>query len=546
VFLKGLLMSVPELVAPPRKRVLLHVWFPTLILISGSAALAVIQFGPFPEWEQANRNVSTMFTAVITSALLLLWFIFCSGVRWILRLAVVLIVALAVGGTLASVRDVRFTGDMFPILQFRWESPQGVSEWHTEKTTWVAPSPIELADHPGFDFPEYRGRNRDGAIVIPVWLPEIPKRGYKQADWRHYVGGGYSGFVVVGNVAVTLQQRGENEAVVCYDRYTGGERWQYVYPAHFSERLGGDGPRATPTIYQGDIFSLGATGMLVCLNGSTGDPKWSVNILERNRNVTWGMAGSPLVYDEVVVVNRGAQTEAASGTALIAYDRRTGKPVWSAGSRRAGYSSPMLAMLGGMRQILLLDGEALAGFDSKTGKELWQFKWDETLNGINVAQPLVLDDDRVFISSGYGIGCALVQVTRSADKWSAKQLWKNKAMRCRFSSPVAYQDFIYGLDEGFLVCLDPKTGQRKWRQGRFGHGQMLRCGGQLAILSETGEMVVLEANAQGYRELGRFQALEGKTWNYPCLAHGMLFVRNHLEMACYNVKFRMGFLGDDW
>jgi outer membrane protein assembly factor BamB len=353
--------------------------------------------------------------------------------------------------------------------------------------------------------------------------------------------------VAVGKVAVTLEQRGDNEAVVCFDTPTGRERWQFGYPAHFSERLGGDGPRATPTISQGDIFSLGATGMLVCLNGSTGDPKWSVNILEGNRNVIWGMAGSPLVYDEVVVVNPGAQTETASGKALVAYDRRTGKPVWSAGRWRAGYSSPMLAKIAGVRQILLLDGEALGGFDSKTGKELWQFKWDETLNGINVAQPLVLEDDRVFISSGYGIGCAVVQVTRSGDRWSATQVWKNKMMRCRFSSPVVSKGYIYGLDEGFLVCLDPTTGQRKWRQGRFGHGQMLLWGDLLAILSEMGEIVFVHAKAEGYQELKRFPALDGKTWNYLCLAQGgMLFVRNHLEMACYRLLPNEGSWGNDW
>ncbi len=310
---------------------------------------------------------------------------------------------------------------------------------------------------------------------------------------------------------------------------------RYAYPAHFSETLGGEGPRSTPTISKGEVFSLGATGMLDCLNGSTGEPKWSVNILEGNANIIWGMAGSPLVYDRVVVVNPGAQNKSTSGKALVAYDRSTGKPVWSAGDRRAGYSSPMLATIAGTRQIVLFDGQGLGGYDAKTGKELWQFKWDETLNGINVAQPLILENDRVFISSGYGIGCALVQVSRSGDQWSASQVWKNKAMRCRFNNPVVYKGDIYGLDEGLLVCLDPKTGQRKWREGRYGHGQLLLSGDLLVILSETGQLALVEANPQRYRELGRFPAIEGKTWNYLALMDGKAFVRNHLEMACYDL-----------
>jgi outer membrane protein assembly factor BamB len=332
-----------------------------------------------------------------------------------------------------------------------------------------------------------------------------------------------------------LEQRGENEAIVCYDIDTGHERWRYAYPAHFAETLGGEGPRSTPTISQGEVFSLGAKGMLVCLNGSTGKPKWSVNILEGNDNIIWGMAGSPLVYDRVVVVNPGAQNKSTSGKALVAYDRSTGKPVWSAGDRRAGYSSPMLATIAGTRQIVLFDGQGLGGYDAKTGKELWQFKWDETLNGINVAQPLILENDRVFISSGYGIGCALVQVSRSGDQWSATQVWKNKAMRCRFNNPVVYKGDIYGLDEGLLVCLDPNTGQRKWREGRYGHGQLLLSGDLLVILSETGQLALVEANPQRYRELGSFPAIEGKTWNYLALMDGKAFVRNHLEMACYDL-----------
>jgi outer membrane protein assembly factor BamB len=506
------------------------------ILVLAGATLGVLWFWPFQEWEMANRNASAMFTILVTIALLLSWVLLFSGYRWLVRL-VILLAAVGVGaGALASVRDVKFSGDMRPTFVFQWDRPQDdVLEAHRKQVgEALAPAPIRLDSGKPTEFPEYRGRKRDGLVVGPAlardWHARPPR-----VIWRQPVGGGYSAFAVAGNVAVTLEQRRDEEAVVCYDIASGKERWRFGYPAFFKEKLGGEGPRATPTISHGDIFSLGATGRLLCLDGATGKVKWSTNVLEGNDNVLWGMAGSPLVYDQVVVVNPGVQKDTVAGRALVAFDRSSGKPVWSSGNRRAGYSSPMLATLAGKRQILLLDGQALGGFDAQTGKELWHFQWDETMNGINVAQPVVLEGDRIFISSGYGIGCALVQVSRAQDKWSVTELWKNKAMRCRFSNPVLYQGYLYGLDEGFLVCLDPATGQRQWKEGRYGHGQLLETGGLLVILSETGRLVLVEANPDAHVELSSFPALTGKTWNYLALMDGKAYIRNHLEMACYEL-----------
>ncbi|HEV3080392.1 MAG TPA: PQQ-binding-like beta-propeller repeat protein, partial [Gemmataceae bacterium] len=266
--------------------------------------------------------------------------------------------------------------------------------------------------------------------------------------------------------------------------------------------------------------------------------------------IIWGMSGSPLVLDKVVVVNPGAQTEAASGRALVAYDRDTGKEVWHAGKTKAGYSSPMLVTLVGQKQILLLDGAQLAGYDSQTGQELWNYRWDKTLNGINVAQPLVLDGDRVFISSAYDIGCAMLHVSKYAlqplpngkptDGWKVDELWKNNMkLRAKFASPVVHEGFIYGLDEGYLVCLDA-DGARVWKGQDYGHGQLLLSGGVLVILSEKGKLVLARAtpefDAKTRNELASMQALKGKTWNCFALADGIAYVRNDLEMAAYDLR----------
>ena len=202
---------------------------------------------------------------------------------------------------------------------------------------------------------------------------------------------------------------------------------------------------------------------------------------------------------------------------------------------QAGYSSPMLATLAGRRQVLLLDGEQLGGYDAATASPLWHFPWN-TQQGINVAQPLVLDGDRVYISSGYSVGCALVRVAETGGHWSVEPVWQNTAMHCKFTSPVAYQGFLYGLDEGILVCVDAQTGKRQWKAGRYGHGQLLLTDDLLLILADSGELVLVEATPKGHHELGRIQALEGRTWNMPVLVDGKAYLRNDVEMACYDLR----------
>jgi outer membrane protein assembly factor BamB len=400
------------------------------------------------------------------------------------------------------------------------------------QTAETALAPLLLTDDRPDDFPGYRGRARDGLVPGPPlardWKTHAP-----HLLWRQPVGGGFGAFAVAGNGAVTLEQRRDEEAVVCYDTATGRERWLYAYPAHFREPRG-DGPRATPTVADGDVFSLGATGLLTCLEGTMGRLRWSVDTLAGNDNLTWGMSGSPLVYDDVVVVSPGVQQPTAAGRAVVAYERRTGREVWHAGDARAGYSSPMLTSLAGRRQVVVFDGDGLAGYDAARGTPLWRFPW-QTQQGVNAAQPVVLDGDRVFISSGYNTGCAMLRVSVSADKWAVKPLWQNRALCCKFTSPVTYQGFLYGLDEGILTCLDERSGERKWKGGRYGHGQLLLTAGLLLIVTDTGELALVEATAEGHHELGQFPVLEGKTWNPPALAGGRVYVRNDREMACYNL-----------
>ncbi len=533
---------------PLRKRgSFIRTWLPRIVVILAVPWVAAMWFWPGDSLEGGIRMMGTVGAALLIIVAMGIWIFGFSGYSWPRRLGLFFIpLGILVAARWALIQEVHFTGDMTPVFHFRWEPSQADREAQLEEHrrgqgSLATLGAIETIEDNPLDFPEYRGRKRDGIVSGPPlardWKAHPPR-----LLWRQPVGGGYASFAVAGNVAVTIEQRRDQEAVVCYDAQTGKERWVYSYPAFFKETMGGPGPRATPTIAGGDVFSLGATGWLVCLDLKTGGDKWKINILKDNDNIYWGMSGSPLVYDQLVVVTPGVQRESAAGRGVIAYDRATGYPVWSAGKAKGAYSSPMLATLAGERQLLVLDAGGLKSYDPSAGKELWHYDW-VSYQDINVAQPVVLEGDRVFISSGYEHGCDLVKVSKVAGQWHVEPVWPNHspnpALRCKFSSPVLYQGHLYGLDERSrvkLVCVEAETGQQKWSGGQYGHGQLLLAGDLLVILAETGKLALVEANPEQFRELSSFQALRGeKTWNYPALAGGKIFLRNHEETACYDL-----------
>ncbi len=301
--------------------------------------------------------------------------------------------------------------------------------------------------------------------------------------------------------------------------------------------MGGPGPRSTPTIHDGDVYSFGAQGHLVCLDGTTGKPRWPVvDVVTDNgaKVVQWGMTSSPLVVGKLVVVNAGIDPANNQHHAVAAYDRATGKKIWAVGEHAAGYSSPMLATFDGMAQIVLFDAGGVAGIDPADGNELWRHPWT-TFNDMNIIQPLILPGDRVFISSELTNGCALVEIKKSGSTWSARPVWTNRNLAARFANPVYAAGHIYGLSNSRLCCLSAETGKRLWRSDEeFGSGQLLVCGRVLLVQPErTGEVLAVAAEPADYRELWREQVFRGRrTWNTPSLAGGKLYVRNHEEMVC--------------
>jgi len=378
---------------------------------------------------------------------------------------------------------------------------------------------------------DFRGPHRDGLYTETPIRTDWPAEGLEPL-WSGPIGGGYASFVVADGLAFTIEQRRDEEVVAAYDVDSGAERWTHAWPAHFRETMGGPGPRATPTWHDGRLYALGATGRFVCLDAATGVVLWERDILADGgaANLPWAMSGAPLVVDDVVVVQPGGR-----GWSVAAYDRLTGDVAWHVLDDVQGYTSPMLATLGGIRQVVVVTAERAAGLRPEDGELLWEYPWTVPVVP-NIAQPLVIDDTRLFLSAGYGKGAALIELTPAGDRLTAATVWESNRMKNKFSSSVLIDGYIYGLDESILACIDAATGELLWKGGRYGYGQLLAVGDHLVVLTERGDLVLVRATPDGHEEVASFRAIEGKTWNVPAMAGGRVLVRNARQMAAFDLS----------
>jgi outer membrane protein assembly factor BamB len=466
------------------------------------------------------------------------WFawMFYAPLGWSTRLGVLLLLLAAPLAFPRLVRIDGLTGDSHINFTWRWAAGQGgISDGTPLVGTASFTGNMVLPEAGDHDYAQFLGPHRSAVLpnarLARDWQTTPPR-----LIWRQPIGSGWGAFAVVGNYAVTQEQIGPEECVVCYRVSDGAKMWVHADPVHFDSSYGGPGPRATPTIAGGRVYTVGATGLLNCLDGGTGQRVWCVDILQDNQaeNISHGVCASPLVLDDRIIVS----PTGANGISLVAYGRDTGERIWQAGKHQASYGSPLLAELGGQRQILLSEAEGVTGHDAATGQVLWNFPWT---NGekVNCSQPIpnAGGAGQVFISTGYAQGCALFRVQQSADgTWSASLLWElSGRMKTKFTTPVLHQGFVYGLDDGILACVDLAKKKQVWKDGRYQHGQLLLAGELLLIQAENGEVVLVDPVPEGLRQLGRFSAIKGKTWNNPALAGRFLLVRNDQEAACYEL-----------
>jgi len=506
-------------------------WMPAVILALAAASLIYLQFST--DLESNFKSMQRFMTLALATLLLLLWLLFFSRLRWRTRFIGLGLFALMVA---AFTQLARFDGTVDGSGAFRV-----VWKWRPKRDGNVGelkanpPTTNQLALAASADYPAFLGRDRRGVLenisLEHDWATHPP-----QEIWRQPIGLSWSAFAVAGARAVTQEQRGEKELVVCYETAAGRCLWAHTNYVRFSEFMGGDGPRATPTLENGRVLALGATGILDCLDAATGRLIWSRDTLKENGlpNLMWAKSSSPLVFEKLVVVTGGF----TNGPALLAYHLHDGSPAWRVGTDKASYSSPMLGTIGGKPQIVCVNAGTVTGHEPSDGRILWEYTW-ATDKWAKCAQPVLLEGDRVFLSAGYGIGCVLLQVKGGADgKVSLTEVWKNRNMKSQFSNLVVRDGFLYGLDDGILVCLDLATGERKWKDGRYGHGQVLRVADLLLVQTEPGPIVLVEANPSHYREIARLDALKAKTWNAPALAGEFLLTRNDQEAVCYRLPLR--------
>ena len=507
-------------------------WIPITILILGGIGIAVVRLQP--ELERNLKNWATLAASLLTLALLVLWFLLLSRVAWRRRLVTAAALGLVAFGVKSMLRvDGTLDGTGLPKLTWRWTPERQLLRFDTKPAAESGKeSSAVAAPERAADVPQFFGPNRTGVVqgakLARDWNATPPRQ-----LWRQPIGAGWSAFAVVGGRAYTQEQRGEEEAVTCYELMTGRLLWSHSNAAHFFQWQSGHGPRATPTVLGDRVFAFGATGILVCLDATTGKLLWSHEVLKEHKldNLEWGASASPLVFDETVIVTGGQST----GPTLIAYRRSDGEALWRSGSGKASYSSPILATLAGKRMVLCVTAAALTGTDPATGDILLSFPWTEERIP-KASQPVVLEGDKVFISAGYGVGCALVQVQAGADgKLAATQIWKSLRMKTQFNSVAEREGYLYGLDDGLLACVEATTGERKWKGGRYGSGQSLLVDDLVIVQTEPGAVALAEAKPDGFTELGRMPALSAKTWNHPTLAGRYLLVRNSEEVVCYEL-----------
>lgn len=515
-----------------------------LLAIAVIRTIQPLESTPSPWNDPAMANILTLIFGFIAALTLLVWFCFLSGyarlVRWISFAAVLT----AVGVAAAALRFEGVDGNMVPAFAPRWQpaSDQAIGKLQPSAANPAA----DLLTTTNDDFPQFLGPERN------AWLPGPDLDRNWDANpprllWRRPIGAGWSAFAVVGSHAVTLEQRGEEEWVTCYEVAAGEPVWGHAIVARHYNPLGGLGPRSTPTIHGGKVYALGATGVLRCLNGKDGTLVWQDDLRKRyglsdaedEAMIQWGRAASPLIVDDLVVVPAGGP--AGQAKSLVAFHKKSGDVVWEGGDSQIGYSSPALATIAGVRQILIVNEAEVTAHAPESGEVLWSHPWPgKSMQDANSSQAVPVTGDRVLLSKGYGGGAELLQLTADNNgKLHVASLWKNKQiLQTKFTNVVVHGGHIFGLSDGYLECVELETGRKTWkksRQAHFGHGQILGVGELILVQAEEGEVALVEADPERFMELGRFAALDGKTWNNLCLAGKKLLVRNGQEAACFEL-----------
>ncbi len=469
-----------------------------------------------------NKVALTVLILAVTFLLVIVWLLAFSGLTSRVKIASFSAILISITLFVILFRFDGYSGDLLPKFEWRWQE---------ETKTTIGTSNLKTPEANLLtDYPQFLGPNRN-ATIRNINLNTDWKNNPPELVWQIPVGAGWSGFAIVNDSAITQEQENGWEKVVCYDLYTGQEKWTHKDTARYYTSLGGLGPRATPTIDGDRVYTVGGTGILNCLDFKTGKQIWSTNIFDENsaKAPPWGVSVSPLIHGELVIVSAGG---------AVAYYKDTGKIAWTGHRVQSAYSSPTLLTLAGKAQVVLFDHGLITSHDPDTGDLLWKQSWHRGVEC--AAQPTPLPGDKLLVSTAYGIGAKLFQVTNGnlSTRFNVILLWEKVHLKAKFTTIIYYKDYLYALDDGIFTCINPIDGSRQWKKGRYGHGQTLLISDVLLVLTEAGKVVLLEPNPKEHIELAQFPALTGKTWNTPAIAGNYLLVRNNREAACYRLPLK--------
>ena len=386
------------------------------------------------------------------------------------------------------------------------------------------------------DWPQILGPNRNGIAVEEKIADSWPKNG-PATVWKRKVGEGYAGIAVAGGIAVLFHRVGNDERVEAMDAASGQVVWKADFPTSFHTTFNPDnGPRCTPIIHKGRVYVFGAQGGLRCLDLKTGRKIWSRKTHKEfgAQEGYFGAGSTPIIEDDKIIVNVGSRNKAG----IVAFALESGKTIWNVTNEFASYSSPVAATIDGVRHVIFITRYKTVSLDPKTGQVRFEFSFGKRGPTINAASPLILDD-KLFVSSHYGVGAVFARIKRS----NVEILWKSdEILSSHYMTPIAHQGYLYGihgqerLDDPELRCFDPKTKQIRWRRPGFTYGSMIKADGKLITLATDGKLILMKPDSTRYRELARVSVLNNTTRAVPALSHGLIYIRDTNTLKCLDLK----------
>jgi outer membrane protein assembly factor BamB len=363
----------------------------------------------------------------------------------------------------------------------------------------VAADPVVRAA----DWPWFRGPEHDGTSAESDLLETWPEGGPKVL-WKTPLGKGYSGVSVARGRLYTMFDDGDETFVACYDAATGKQIWRSAAGKAFSDSQG-DGPRSTPTVDGNVVYAMNAHGVLYALGTEEGVVKWERDLKTSfgTKVPQWGMSGSPVVAGGLLLVEAGG-----SDALMVALNKQNGREVWRSESGRPGYSTPLVVEINGVEQAVFFTAKSVYSVAVKSGEVYWEVPW-KTSYDVNAAMPVFVAPDRLFISSGYDVGGAMLRITGEAKGMKATEVWRNREMKNQFSTSIYSNGYLYGFDDETFKCVDASTGETKWRERNLGHGSLIHADGRLIVLGEKGQLVLVEATPEAFKVNGRMQVFDG-------------------------------------